>query len=272
MRFEPAQLSQLNPPSSQSGGLIRWLIASAIVVVVFLVTPLLAKMVSKRLGHPDRSEKQRSMAAPASRFFSTLIITVGLLAAIGVVSPSSLAPFPTQIIQFVPRLLIAILLMLVGSTLATLAANIVGMAATRSTGKPQPAVTRLVRLVVLIFVGLLAIGQLGVNTNLLDTITQAVLFGFMAMVALLGALGGRDLASDVSSGRYMKRIVNPGDHVESGSTAGTVKAVHAATVELQIDDRTTVHVPHHLLMQQPLRVRTADPSPTHASTTDPDPA
>jgi Mechanosensitive ion channel len=261
MRFHCGDLLGVVGLAAPSGALLRWMIAAAIVLVVFVVNPLLSKLITKVLSKPERSEKQRSMAAPASRFFSTLFITVGLLAAIGVVSPSSLAPFPTQIIQFVPRLLIAILLMLVGSTMATLAANIVGLAVTRSTGKPQPAISRIVRLVVIIFVGLLAVGQLGVNTNLLDTLTQAVLFGLMAMIALLGVVGGRDLASNISSGRYVKRIVHPGDHVDSGATSGTVKAIHAATIELHVDDRTTLHVPHHLLMQQPLLVRTSEPEP-----------
>ncbi len=237
------------------GALLKWLIALGILIVVVILNPFLSKLISSTLGKPNRSERHRSLAAPASKFFSTLFLTVGLLAAIGVVSPSSLAPFPTQIIQFIPRLLIAILLLLVGSTVATLVANVVGMAATRSTGKPQPAITRLTRMIVITFVALLAVGQLGVNTNLLDTLTQAVLFSVAAMLALLGVLGGRDLASHISSGRYLRRIMAPGDHLDSDAASGTIKALHAATVELHIDDNTTLHIPNQLLLQQPLRVR-----------------
>jgi hypothetical protein len=244
------------------GALLKWLIAVGILVAVVVINPILSKLIGSTLGKPTRSERQRSLAAPASKFFSTLFLTVGLLAAIGVVSPSSLAPFPTQIIQFIPRLLIAILLMLVGGTVATLAANVVGLAATRSTGKPQPAIQRLTRVIVLTFVTLLAVGQLGVNTRLLDTLTQAVLFSVAAMLALLGVLGGRDLATHISSGRYLRRIMAPGDFVDSEAASGTVKALHAATVELQIDERTSIHVPNQLLLQQPMRIRTADVDPT----------
>ncbi len=238
-----------------SAGLIKWVSVVVGFGLLLFITPKLARLVTNALNKPDRSEKQKSLAAPAGRMFSTLLITFGLIVAIGVLSPDSLKPFPTKIIEFAPRLLIAILLLLLGSTVSTLAANVVGLAMVRSTGKPQPAIVRLTRAIVMFFIAMLAVGQLGVNTQVLDTVTQAVVFCTVAMVALLGVFGGRELATQISAGRYLRRIVQPGDYLDAGAAQGIVKALHAATVELHVDDQTTVHVPNHLLLQGPIRVR-----------------
>jgi small-conductance mechanosensitive channel len=238
-----------------SDAAVRWLSAIGVVVLTFVLAPAIGSRLTKLLSKPGPSERRRTMAAPAGRFVSTLCFTVGLVAFIGILSPSSLEPFPTKIVDFLPRLLIAILLLLVGSTFAGLGSGVVGVALARTTGKPQPALVRLTRSSIMLVIGLLSIGQLGVDTTVLDTLTQAVLFGLGAMVALLGALGGRDLAAEISAGRYVRRIVSPGDQIETPGATGRVKALHAATVELEEDEETSVHVPNALLMQSPLRVR-----------------
>jgi hypothetical protein len=240
-----------------SGALIKLVSVLVGFALVLVFAPVIARAVTKNLNKPGRSEKQKSLAAPAGKFVSTILITIALVVVIGVLSPDSLKPLPIQIIGLLPRLLIAILLLLVGSTIATIAANVVGLAVIRSTGKPQPALARLTKSIVMFFIALLAIGQIGVNTQVIDTVTQAVVYCTVAMVALLGVLGGRELASHISTGRYLRRILQPGDYVDTESAQGMVKALHAATVELHVDDQTTVHVPNHLLLQAPIRVRAA---------------
>jgi hypothetical protein len=246
-----------------SAAAIKWISVLVGFALVLLVTPAIARAVTKNLRKPGRSERHKSLAAPAGKFVSTLLITCALIIAIGVLSPESLKPLPTKVVEFAPRLLIAILLLLIGSTVSTIAANVVGLAVLKSTGKPQPALARLTKTVVMLFIALLAVGQLGVNTQVLDTLTQAVVYCSVAMVALLGVFGGRDLASQVSSGRYLRRILQPGDHLEAdgpnGSyvASGTIKALHAATVELHVDEQTTLHIPNQLLMQAPMRIRAA---------------
>jgi small-conductance mechanosensitive channel len=245
-----------------SVGAIKWISVAVGFALLLTLTPIVARKVTKSLSKPGRSERHKSLAAPAGKFVSTLLITFGLIVAIGVLSPDSLKPFPTKIVEFAPHLLIAILLLLIGSTISTIAANVVGLAVLKSTGKPQPALARLTKTIVMLFIGLLAVGQLGVNTQVLDTLTQAVVYCSVAMVALLGVFGGRDLASHVSSGRYLRRILRPGDHLEANGphgsyvANGTIKALHAATVELHLDDQTTLHIPNQLLLQAPIKVRT----------------
>jgi hypothetical protein len=236
------------------GAVLQVLLVGAVWLVVLAGSPILARLVAKPLAkHP--SEGRRALVAPAKKFATTLLVTAGLIATLGIISPTSLEPFPTQIVEFLPRLLITVLLLLVGSTLASIVAGVVGLTATKSMGRPQPGLVRFVRMAVTGLIGLLAIGQLGVNTKVLDTLTQAAVFGAVGTVALLCVQGGRELASNISAGRYIRRIVRRGDELEAELASGTVLAVHGATVELQDEDGWVVHVPNRLLLETRLRLR-----------------
>jgi hypothetical protein len=233
---------------------VRWIIAGAAMVLTFVLAPILGALIRRLMARPSGKDRSRTLAEPAAKFVSTMVVTAGLIVIIGVLSPDSLEPFPTKIVEFIPRLLVAILLVLVGGTFAGLASNLVGLATLKATGRPQTGLIRLTRTAMMGLISLLAVSQLGVNTTILDTLTQAVLFSTTAAVALLAVVGGRELASEVSAGRYVRRIVKPGDRIDSDACGGVVQAIHAATIELVVNDRTTVHVPHALLMKGPLQV------------------
>ena len=89
------------------------------------------------------------------------------------------------------------------------------------------------RAVIMVVVVLLALGQLGVNTQLLTLAFAAVLLCLASAMAMLIGLGGRNVAREVAAGRYLRRILNEGDHVHSGAVDGTVVALHAATTEME---------------------------------------
>jgi hypothetical protein len=233
---------------------MQLIIVAAVLVAFTAITPIASRTISRWLSKHE-SENRRALAQPAGKFVSTLMITAGLVVTLGIISPGSLEPFPAQIVSFLPRLLITVLLFLVGSTVASIVSGVVGLAATKSTGKPQPGIVRMVKGIVTGLIGLLAIGQLGVNTRVLDTVTQAVVFSAAATVALLCVVGGRELASNISAGRYLRRIIRAGDQIEAGPGSGTVVAVHGATVQLEDEDGWVLHVPNHLLLGQPVRVK-----------------
>ena len=107
----------------------------------------------------------------------------------------------------------------------------------------------------MVVVVLLALGQLGVNTELLTLAFAAVLLCLASAMALLIGLGGRHVAREVAAGRYLRRIVNEGDHVRSGEVEGTVVALHAATTEMDSADAAAPRMcPNTLMLQGPITV------------------
>ena len=68
----------------------------------------------------------------------------------------------------------------------------------------------------MVIVVLLALGQLGVNTQLLTLTFAAVLLCLASAMAMLIGLGGGSVAREVAAGRYLRRILSEGDHVHTG--------------------------------------------------------
>lgn len=241
---------------------MRWLIAGAVLVAALIIATVVSGLVRRFIDKPSRQEQRRQLAEPASRFVYSALVAAGLVAALGIASPESLRPLPTNLVAFLPRLLIAGLLLLLGGTIATMVANAIGSSLLRATGKPQPSLTRVIRASVLGVISILAISQLGVNTKIIDTIVEAVAFGVAGAMVLLVGLGGRGVAGEVAAGRYVRKLVKPGDRVVCGEVKGTVVHVHAVTVELADEQGSTVHVAHNRFIADPLRI---DRGPTTPS-------
>jgi hypothetical protein len=240
--------------------IVKWGVVAGLIFLAIVVPPLLGRVIRGTLGKPTRSERERTLAEPAARFATTIALVVLLIAVLGVASPSSLAPFPTEIVAFIPRLLITVLLLLIGTTVATFAANGVGVAITKATGSPQPAMVRAVRGIVVVLVSIFAISQLGIDTTIVDTLTSAVIFASVGTIALLSVFGGRLMAGEVAAGRYVRRIMAPGDRLDCPLGSGTVTALHGATIELDSGDGGSLHIPYAAVMASALKVTKAVPS------------
>jgi hypothetical protein len=254
---------------------MRWLIGIGIVIVGVIVAGIVSKIVKKVMGSPDRPERLRSLAPAAASAISSILLGIGLMVGLGVASPKDVENLPGDIIGYIPRLLVALIVILLGSALATLVGNLVGEAAVRATGKPQPLLARITRTVVVALATVLAISQIGIDTRVIDLIVAAAVWGVAGTVAALTVLGGREIAGEISAGRYMKRIISVGDRItiNSGGEAvsGTVVSVHGATVEVEtartvgpdgVTHVSVVHMPHRRLLEGPLHVSRNEAPPT----------
>jgi hypothetical protein len=254
---------------------VRWLIALAVVVGGFIVGGAVSSIFRRALENPKRDERIRNLAGPAASLVFGLIVSLALVAALGVGDPDSLKPLPGNLIAFVPKVIIAALFFIAGSAVSSLVANAVATSVLKATGKPQPQLARLVRSVVTAIFVLLSISQLGINTKIVDLLVTGVIACIALSIALMTGLGSRHVAANVAAGRYLRRLLRAGDVVESepsdslGKISGTVVSVHGATVEFSAPDATPpegrqiiVHVPNALLLQSVLRIQREQPVPS----------
>jgi hypothetical protein len=246
---------------------MRWLIGLGIVIAAVVVAGIVSKIVKKVMGSVDRPERVRSLAPAAASAVSSILLGIGLMVGLGVASPKDVEGLPGDIIGFIPRLLVALIVVLLGSAMATLVANVVGEAAVRATGRPQPLLARLTRTVVVALAAVLGISQVGIDTRVIDLVVAAAVWGVAGTVAALTILGGREIAAEISAGRYLKRIVNVGDTItvttNGEAISGTVSSVHGATVEIEtartvgpdgVAQVSVVHLPHRRILEGPLHL------------------
>jgi hypothetical protein len=237
-----------------------FLIGLGIAVGGFILGSILAPIARKVLGSPKQPEAIRNVAGPVGMFVFWTFVAGGIIVAVAQGSPETLKPLPAKVIAYMPKALVAGVLLIVGNVVGQLASLTVGRAMLKATGKKGGVVEKLVRTAIMALFGLMAVGQLGVNTTIVNMLVAALVFGAALAGALLIGLGGREMARHLTAGRYLRAVVAPGAVVEAGDVSGEVVALHPASLEIRIADGTSVHVPNASVLGTNLRVIAPAPS------------
>jgi hypothetical protein len=213
-----------------------WLVALITFGAGLLLALVLGPYTRKQLAKSSRPDAVRQIAPAAGTFVFSALLAVGLIGAISTVDPTGLKQIPTDFLQYFPKLLIAGFMVLLGNVAASIASIAVRRAAIQATGSERPAAVRVVKGAIL-----------------------------ATAVTLLIGLGGRDVARQVGAGRYVQRVIKPGQRLRVGDVAGVVVAVHAASVEIDLGDGRSAHLPHAALIESIIEV--VEPSSTPPGST-----
>jgi small-conductance mechanosensitive channel len=221
----------------------EWIVVAAAIVGGIVFGVIASRVVLRLLGAPSRPAPLRQAAGPLASLALSIGVVVGLIMALGVVSPSSLDQLPRDVIAFIPRLLSAAILVILANVASSFAQAGVGPALARLPTSTQRQVLSAIRLTILVLATLLAVRQLGIDTTVVNLGVAAVFFGIAGALMLLVALGGRHVATEVASTRVLRRLFQEGDLVRTDAAEGRVVAVHPTAVELATDDGRTILVP-----------------------------
>ena len=211
------------------------------------------------LDRAKRAQQLRAMAAPAAAIVFWVALAIGIAIGVGLLAPGTLRPLPGRVLAYMPRILLAGVLLIIGYAAAAATNVVLSGGLARATGRTRREAALSLRIAIMVIVLLLALSQLGVDTTILTIAAAALLAGTALAVALLAGLGGRDLAREIAAGRYLRRIIRPGDHITTSHVTGRIATLHPATTEVQTDAVGTLHVPHTQLLSEPIRVHRNSP-------------
>lgn len=226
----------------------------AVVVVGFAVGTLLSGLVRRIFSSGDRPDSLKNIAPDLGALVFWGCVATGIIAAIGVTSPATLEPIPTRLIDFLPKAIVAGLMVIVAKALGGFGAAVVGQALKSATGRPQPAIERAIGGSILVLGVLLAATQLGIDTALLNLIIGAGLAAIAGTFALLAGFGGRKVASNIAAGRSLRNHLVPGGRVMSSVVEGLVIENGPVTVAVQTSSGSVVHVPYDALLDSPMEI------------------
>jgi hypothetical protein len=210
--------------------------------------------VRRILGRPSRPTRLRNLAPAAASIVFSGVLAAAVVTSLSFLDKTALDRLPVSIMNAVPRFLVALVFVLLGNAIASLVAGAAGSAMINATGRPQPRVIGLVRSITVGVFVLLAIAQIGVNTRVVDMAVAGLIASTALSIALLTGLGGRSIAGEIAAGRYVSRIVHPGDTISGDGFSGVVTSVWGATTELCEADGAIVHVANTRLMAGNLRI------------------
>ncbi len=159
-------------------------------------------------------------------------------------------------VQYLPKLIGAMLVIIIGLFAAHLVRTAVETAsASMQLDYGKPLGTLIYMLIVIVVVSL-AIGQLEIETDLLNQVVSIILFAVGAAVALSLGMGTRTTAGNIIAGLYARDLFPPGDKITVGDISGRVIEVSTTNTLLELDDGTTYTLPNSVLVDS--QVHTTD--------------
>jgi small-conductance mechanosensitive channel len=188
-----------------------------------------------------------SLAALVGAAVRISVVIVAVFASLSLLGLEFLSDSLNQGILFIPRLLTALALVLIG---VVLGAFVRAWIERTSSQLDFPlAIGAVAQVVVIVLFGLCAAAQAGVTVAPI-TAVAAVLLGAVALtLALAFGLGSREIARSLSSGRFARADFEVGQTIRIDDVRGTIVRIDSAATTLQSSDGT-VRIPNSVLVER----------------------
>lgn len=252
--------------------LIFWIIAG---ILGKLVTTILQKLnvdsIPARVGLSPYLA-QAGINFTISRALGLLvkwfIRILGLTAfcnALGLVAVSN---FLNQVLAYLPNVLVAVIILLIGSLIAQFAGRLATGAATGARLSYASLIGKLVYYAILFFIGLIVLEQLGIGSGIVFGLWAAVTGGLSLALAIAVGLGGREVAQSYLNSRALTQDLKPGMVVSlANGVSGQVSNVGILYTTFSTSEGQ-MKIPNNQITQQSVKVlgggNTPKPTPTSA--------
>lgn len=241
-------------------------------IIVFLVGWLFSKLVSKSLFKVLNSininryaEKlnQTDFATKAnfrldlSKFLSKLIyfllLLITAMAATDVLGMPIVSKMVSDLIAYLPRLLSAIALFVIGIYIAEFVKKIVQAACEALNISSGPIIANFVFYLIFLTLTVSALAQASIETDLITSNLTVILGGVVAAFAIGYGFASRDTMANFIASFYSKSKVKVGDVISLDGSTGKVIDIDNTSITLQAEDKIVV-IPLKKLTSEKLEI------------------
>ena len=138
-----------------------------------------------------------------------------------------------SIVSYLPNLVSAFLVLLVGSVVAQVAGRAVAEAGRGAGVEFAPFLGRLLTGVLLFVLVVMALGELEIQTFLVREFAVILVAGGALSFALSFGLGSRDISRNILAGMYVRKIIQVGDEIEVEGRRGRVERITSTQTVLR---------------------------------------
>jgi len=236
--------------------------ALVLLVVGWVVAWLVGRAVSRillKLGANDLAERwkvhdaleriglERSLCKVAGSAVRITLRLVVVFAALSLLGLQFLSQSLNEGVLFLPKVLAALALVLIGVVLAAFVRDRVDRTATQW-DLPIPLGPVFQGVVLAIFI-ITAASQLTISTGLLMLLVAILLAAVTAPFAIAFGLGGRDVARSLSAGRYVRAAFTEGQMIRVDDVRGRVESIEPSATVLRTPTET-IRVPNHVMLER----------------------
>ncbi|MGB7876875.1 MAG: hypothetical protein WBL25_21025 [Anaerolineales bacterium] len=209
--------------------LVGWLVAR---LVQFVIGGLLRRLrldtLTERVGISrilSNADLDPSMSNLLARLAYWLILFVFVLAAAESLGLIGVTEMLNRLVGYLPNVLAAALILLFGSLVAQVIGDTLGKMTAEAGVTAGSALGQVVRYTLLIFAIILALGQLGIQTDLLTIAASALVIATALALALAFGYGSRELARNIMAGYHARESFEEGQQLSLRGHSGQLMAI-----------------------------------------------
>ncbi|MDP0490083.1 MAG: mechanosensitive ion channel [Verrucomicrobiota bacterium JB023] len=160
-----------------------------------------------------------------------------------------------QIMAFLPKVLTAAIITLVGFIVADIVRNAVQQSLESLGIEYGSTVAKILFSFLFIIVLTVALSQLGIETELLNSSVKIILSGLAAALALALGLGLKTLAGHIVAGVYARDLYDIGTELHYDGDPAKVAGIGPVTTKLTRNDGSFIIIPNSVLVNEIIRGR-----------------
>lgn len=241
----------------------------AATVVIVIVGLFLARLLSRwsgkllgkvgmdalceRIGITESLAKAGMDKAPSevfAKFIYFFILLIVFLTAAETLGLDRITAILDDFILYLPKVLGALFVILVGMFIAHVVKQSIQTAVNKMGMDYASSVARLAQIIIFVTTFSLAVGQLEIETQMLN-IVFAILLGCLGAAAAISlGLGTRTVSNNIISGVYIREQLQPGDEVTVGDFKGNVVSVGTVSTVLESAEGECLSVPNQQLISR----------------------
>ncbi len=185
-----------------------------------------------------------------------LLMCVSLMVAFQLMGLGEASAVLEPVASFIPVVLLATIMVVVGLLLAALLRGVIATSADRAgLGYAQQLASAVYYVVVLITL-LVVLEDMGVDVQLIHNLVLITAGGLAVGFSIAFGLGGRDVVSGILAGYYIRQRMEPGDPVSVADMAGSVRDVGPVATIIETEEGGLLHrhsVPNVRMLNEAIR-------------------
>jgi small-conductance mechanosensitive channel len=182
----------------------------------------------------------RSVSDLLARFSYFLLLLLFLSTASEGLGLQPVSDAVSAIVGYLPNIIGAVLILLLGTVAAQAAGRVVARAGESAGIEFSSSLGSAATGVLLFVVGIMAIGQLRISTEIIHLVTTGLLAAFALAFGLSFGLGAREITRNILAGFYARKTFRMGERLQVGEASGILSAITPTQTILRNGDEMVV--------------------------------
>lgn len=250
--------------SKFGAGVLSFFAAFAVFIIGRIIARMVSKLVKKvlekvgvdklaeRLNDIEMMEKSKIRIVPSvllSKLVYYILLFVFIIAATDILAMPAVSQLMTDLLNYIPYLLSAFIVLAIGLFIADFIKGIV-LTACKSLGIPAAGmIANVVFYFLFLNIIMITLSQARIDTKFIQDNLSIILAGVVLAFALSYGYASRNLIANFLASFYNKDKVKKGDVIRIDGVKGEVINVDSTTIKIKAEDRTIL-IPIHKITSE----------------------